>query len=377
MPERPDIDRLLATAGAVLSETWGGAVTLYLQDPIRSEWGRHTVLLCHVDGPSDAPAMVVVKAAVEPDGAVFNEWACLEWLGGIEEVADRLPALYGGDEEAQLIVLGDVGAGPTVHRVLQSQAQWALDALTDGQALTAAVHAATRGREAEFAAVRSRLPEGAAPPRLVTDAAELAAWSPLSDAVLEELVWVREKMDVPESFRALTFHDQCQVNRIVTTTGVRAVDLEMAGFRNAMIDGSFGAIGHLRCMARRLRDDDAIALPQRVRQAATRAYRSGVVAGYPEYEDDDRFDDDLTAAAAVWLGFILTRSGPMGDESVSFFKVTAAQRAVAALEAFIELADATNRLPGLAAWAGGLHERLLTEWPDLPPLPVAAAFREG
>jgi hypothetical protein len=162
MPDRPEIGRLMEAAGEVLTRVWGSDVTLYLQDPIRSEWGRHTLLLCHVDGPAVAPAMVVVKAAVEPDGAILNEWAVLEWLNGIEAVAPFVPAIYGGSEDSQLIVIEDLGGGPTLQRVLQTKPEWALDALRESRQLLGAVHVATRGRQSELREVRAALPEPAA-----------------------------------------------------------------------------------------------------------------------------------------------------------------------------------------------------------------------
>lgn len=381
MTSRPDVDRLMETAGDVLSRAWGSDVTLYLQDPIRSEWGRHTLLLCHVDGPTSAPAMVVVKAAVETNGAIFNEWATLEWLNGIEAVAPLVPALCAGDEASQLIVIEDLGGGPTLHRVLQTRPAWAIESLMEAQRLLGAIHVATRGRETELLEVRARLPGGTPPPALpvgVEDLrAELEAWGELSSEVGIDLETVAATLDVPASFRVLTFNDQCSVNRIITAAGVRAVDLEMAGFRHPMIDGAFASLGHLRCMARRLRDDDGMVIPPEVRPPVTDAYRAAVIDGFPEYEDDDRFSGDLTAAAAVWMVEILRRARPRvrGDKPEGFFGVTACQRVLATLAAFSELASSTGRLTALALWADEVSARLEVEWPSFPPLPLAAALR--
>jgi hypothetical protein len=208
---------------------------------------------------------------------------------------------------------------------------------------------------------------------------ELAAWGEVSSPVGVDLELVAATLDVPDSFRALTFNDQCSVNRIVTAAGLRVVDLEMAGFRHPMIDGAFGSIGHLRCMARRLRENDGIVIPPEVRPLVTDAYRMAVIAGFPEYEDDERFFDDLTAASAVWMVEILrrTRPGVGGDKPDGFFGVTACQRVLATLAAFGEVAGSTGRLSALAAWVDEVSARLEAEWPSFPPLPVAAALRPG
>ena len=185
-----------------------------------------------------------------------------------------------------------------------------------------------------------------------------------------ELETVAETLVVPQSFRVLTFHDQCSVNRIVTVAGLRAVDLEMASFRQPMLDGAFGSIGHLRCMARRLRDDDGMVIPQGVRPLITDAYRESILKGFPEYEDDDRFFADLAAAAAVWMVEILRRARPgvRGGKPEGFFGVTAAQRVLATMSASAELGASTGRLAALCLWAGEVSARLEAEWPPFSPL---------
>jgi hypothetical protein len=207
--------------------------------------------------------------------------------------------------------------------------------------------------------------------------AELEAWGKLSSPVAGELETVAETLVVPQSFRVLTFHDQCSVNRIVTVAGLRAVDLEMASFRHPMLDGAFGSIGHLRCMARRLRDDDGMVIPQGVRPLITDAYRESILKGFPEYEDDDRFFADLAAAAAVWMVEILRRARPgvRGGKPEGFFGVTAAQRVLATMSAFAELGASTGRLAALCLWAGEVSARLEAEWPPFSPLAPAAALR--
>ncbi|MEA2002261.1 MAG: hypothetical protein U9N84_10325 [Actinomycetota bacterium] len=377
--DRPQIDHLMMTATRVLNRAWDANVTLYLQDPIRTEWGRHTLLLCHVDGPADAPTTVVIKAAVEDDHAIFNEWAVLEWLNGID-VAPLVPTLFGGDTDAQLIVIEDLGAGPSLHRVLQTRSEWAVDALVEGQQLLAQIHSATRGRQAELRQVRSTLPNGPPPPVIEqspdTLRTEMEAWLPPPSSAVDEIELVSATLAVPNTFRSLTFNDACPVNRIVTANGVRAVDLEMAGFRHPMLDGAYAAIGHLRCVVRRRRENDTLAIPPAVRSIATDAYREAMIAGFPEYADIDRFHADLAAASAVWMVNILqrTRPGVAGDRPTRFFGVTACQRTLATLAAFSEIATTTSRLPALNAWAHDLGDQLESEWPELPPLAYVAGL---
>ncbi len=375
------IQRLLRVGARVLETGWGGNVTLYLQDPIRTQWGRHVVLLCNVDGPDDRPATVVVKAPRDGSDLLLNEWAALAWLGEIDAVAPLVPTLFGADRDEPMIVIEDVGGGPSLQRLLQTDRSPAVGALAESQRLTAAVNAATRGRHTALAAVRATLPTGADPPVIDITAegllTEMHEWTtPIATDVERDVESVAATLDVPDSFLALTFHDACPVNRFVTSSGLRAVDLEMAGFRHPLLDGAYGAIGHLRCSVKRMRRDDGIGIPSDVRRLATEAYRSALVAGYPEYADRERFDADLAAASAVWMVEILRRTRPMiqRDEAPTFFGRTPRQRVLATLEVFSTLEVVTTRHAALTAWSDQLRQKLTSEWRDLPPLPHAGAF---
>ncbi len=379
--DRPSIETVLERAGEVLSQRWNAEIGLYLQDPIRSDWGRHTVLLCHVDGPAPSPDMVVVKVAASSDGAIFNEWSVLEWLGSIPALANDVPQFHAGDQTAQLIVLEDLGGGPSLQRMMQVSRQQATDALVDSQQLTARAHSATRGRSDELDAIRRSLPDGPPPPVVEVDGetllTELDAWGvSVPPDVRDDVEAIASRLDVPDDFRCLTFNDACPVNRIVTAQGVRALDLEMAAFRHPMIDGAYAMIGHLRCTQKRLRKNDGLVIPPDVGLIATEAYRTAILDGYPEYQDRDRFDDDLAAAAAVWMVMILnrTRNRVTDVKAAKYFSVTSRQRTLAALDTFGQLASSMDQLPALASWAGDLSVQLRAKWPETPLLERCAAF---
>ena len=200
---------------------------------------------------------------------------------------------------------------------------------------------------------------------------ELSNWDPdLSDAVIDDIRTVAAAMSPPASLAALTFHDACPPNRVLTASGVRILDLEMAAFRHPMIDGAYGAIGHLRC-------NDGLTVPVEIRRGMTAAYRERVLTGYPEYVDDDRFSDDLAAASAVWLVELLRRfrrrTDP--DRPVGFFGTTGRQRVLAILDAFSDLSDETNRLTRLGTWSRQLRAGLDARWGPTPPLPVFPGLR--
>jgi hypothetical protein len=371
------VDELIQVASAALSRVWGSAVSLRLQDPIRTEWGRHTLLRCSVvEAPSAAPSSVVVKAAADPNGAIFNEWAALQFVNAIPSIAPLVPDLHAGDAESQLIVIEDLGAGPLMRRLLQAGPDLATPTLVDSQRLLGRFNAATRGQEAAFAEIRGMLPDGPPPPLFTADPASLAAaaaaWNEPADAAIAELHWAAAKLDVDESFTALTFHDACPPNRVVTRRGMRALDLEMAAFRHPMIDGAYSAIGYLRC-------NDCMAIPAETQALMIKAYRRALVPAYPEYETEERFVDDLAAAGAVWLIELLRRNRERAeaDRVAGFFGITARQRVLAALDAFIALASITRELAGFVVWADELCSKLRSEWGTVPPLPRLATKQPG
>lgn len=380
MEIHPDIQRLLDAASDALATAWSSEVNLYLQHPIRTEWGRHRLLLCNVDGPPGTPDIAVVKAAIERTGTIFNEWAALDYLDRTT-AAPLVPQLHAGHAKEQLIVIEDLGAGPSLHRLMQTRPSLAEEALIQSMELLADVHAATRAGQGDFDEIRAALPPGAGPPALELDAdavlGTLRAWSnDVPPQVADDVERAAEQLRVAESFTCLTFHDCCPVNRIMTNRGMRAVDLEMAAFRHPLVDGAYAALAHLRCSARRLRSDDGIVMPADVAARATEAYRLRVASGYPEYGDQGRFHRDLGAAAVIWMVEILRRMRPSfaGKDPAGFFKVTARQRVFEVLATIAALAAVGEHAPAVASWADGLGAELRATWPSTPPMLHAAAF---
>ncbi len=378
MIDEAERDRLVLAAQEALRRVWGGEVSVRLEDPIRTEWGRHALLRCVVrSGQVETPRTVVVKAAVDQDAAIFNEWAVLQFANTVSDVAPLVPDIYAGDMERELIVIEDIGAGPLMRRLLQAGPGLARPALIDSQRLLGRCNGALRGRAAELGALRALLPDGPPPPVFDLDEsariAEAAAWGiPPSDAMVAEVGWAIGTLDVDETFTTLTFHDSCPPNRIVTATGMRALDLEIAAFRHPMVDGAYSSIGYLRC-------NDGLSIPAELRSAMLDAYRREVITGYPEYTSDEKFNDDLAAAGAIWLLELLRRNHERAaaDRTAGFFGITARQRVLAAIDAFIALSAITRGMPALAVWADELRAMLTDRWGPVPPLPHFPGFRSS
>jgi hypothetical protein len=223
MPPAIDLDRLMSSAQRALAERWAMDVTLYLQRPIRSDWGRLTLLLCNVDAGAGKPTTAVVKAAVQSNAAIFNEWAALEWLNGLGTISPLIPAIYAGNVEDQLVVLEELGAGPSLHRMLQTRPTWAIDALVDSQHLLGSIHSATRGRAAELRARRAILPGGPPPPAVATSVeamrAELEEWGrSLSPKEVGELAAVAAALEIAEPLPSSTATPSTKMTAASATT---------------------------------------------------------------------------------------------------------------------------------------------------------------
>lgn len=286
---------------------------------------------------------------------------------------------HGGDVEVPLIVIGDAGAGPSLARLLQTPGA-AVDAVVQERTLTARVHAMTRGREEDLAAHRRTLPAGPSPslPMSEPDAvlAELGRWGvDLPADAVGEIRTAVARLTTEPGFRSLTFNDACPVNRIATSSGVVAIDLEHAAFGHPAIDAAWPAVGHLGCSTR-IRPDEAIVWPLDARLSAESAYRGAVVDGFPEWAGD-RFLDDLAGASVAWAATILSRhrDRTQPENRRSPARTVARSRIVMVLRAVRTVADRVDGLDATARWTRRVEERCGERWGPVGPLPEVAGLR--
>ena len=102
----------MAVAERILSERFGGPVRL------RGGWTAPGGLFSSVrrghvvSAPEETPASVIVKTA-RPNFLedLFCDWAATQFLSGLAGETPPAPRFYGGDREAGVIVLEDLGDG--------------------------------------------------------------------------------------------------------------------------------------------------------------------------------------------------------------------------------------------------------------------------
>src|SRR5262245_15097199 len=166
-----DIQETRSIAERVLSETFGGVVRL--EDGIALKERAHVARWAVREGPSSAPASVIVKRAriwegqsYDPDSTdlrapsthLFSDWAGLQFLSQIAGDASIAPQFYGGDRTAGLFVLEDLGMGISPDQVLLGSDPLAAEAvLIELASALGGMHAATIGRRAEFDRLRYAL----------------------------------------------------------------------------------------------------------------------------------------------------------------------------------------------------------------------------
>lgn len=355
------------------SEAFGRPVGVRAVDEIVVDPNcRHAVHRLEVagGGPGDPRTVVVKRSNRGGGGHITREWAALSLLTATPAAGGMAPRLYGGDAAQELLVvedLGDLRDRRLRDVLLADDADAARAALVGTAAAFGALNAATAGREDEY---RQRL--SALPPAAPLDfhqsgriAAALAAFPDTVERLAagatagwhEELAAVSGELDAPGPFLTLVHGDPCPSNVALAGPAPRPYDLEVSGFRHALLDGAVGRLRHLNCF-------DAYRIPPGVSAAMDAAYRRALSRGCPAACDDDRFARGMVAACAAWtavllesLPGVLDRDRPRGPASYR-------QRIIAALQAFIDAAAAYERFPALASVCGVMVDRLRERWPE-------------
>lgn len=202
--------------------------------------------------PFSLSRTLVVKrrTAPAPDGTVgpfAREAASCQLFTALHTDERPGPALIASDPEQQLLVLEDLGRSGTVESVLLSgdRAQ-AHRALLDWARALGRLHAATAGREADFAALLRRQGSDAVGDPLLTQAGE--ALDGLPGLLHDELGVVaapdlgddirRAQLLDGQRFRAFSPADVGPDNAVVVDRTVRFIDFEGGAFRTALLDAA-------------------------------------------------------------------------------------------------------------------------------------------
>ena len=133
IPYESYLTETIAIAERILSASFGSGVRLQAAPQLDGSDRSHVFRMRLVEGSAHAPPSVIVKRATvgndesydpnagaftAPAWRLFNDWAGLAFLDQIAGSDPIAPRLYGGDRNAGLIVLEDLGTGEALDQVL-------------------------------------------------------------------------------------------------------------------------------------------------------------------------------------------------------------------------------------------------------------------
>lgn len=385
-------DALGPVVETILGKRFGGAVRLdpgaALDPGSRSQVYRFTVR----DGPADLPATVIAKQAggtvgepYDPDHptgpawGLFNEWAGLQFLDALG--GDHPPAarFYGGDRDAGVVVLEDMGEGAHLHTFLLDNDPAAAEAALIGLATTLGhMHALGAGNVAAYRRLRDAL--GPANPEATLEGYD---WlTPAFDGMVaafgitpapgtdSDLLALGAALRDPGPFLTYIHGDPCLDNCLLTPAGVRLFDFEVGGAGQALIDGVYGRMRFPSCWC-------VGQLPPAIPLRMEAAYRAELVRGCPAAADDTLLAHAVAEACAFWILRMgqwkqLTRAL---ESDYEWGIATGRQRFLLRLPMVARTLGEIGHLDALGASFARMANAALRRWPDLAPMLYYPAFQ--
>jgi hypothetical protein len=392
--ERLDESHQLAVAENILTKAFGSPVRLGAGQSPAGGSGRATLLRCPVmDGPTDAPTSVIVKmakvvpqeaydpdAASQPAVSLHNEWACLQFLRQLAPKVSIAPYFYGGDRAHGLIVMEDLGDGPSlVPALLSADREGAEAALVAYFRALGHLGAVTCGHGTLFQQTRMQL--GAADPLSQLTLPDL--WATLQQQLLSvceavavkpayaiesDLLQVARFHVTPGPFAALSQIDTCPDNGSYDGQRFRFFDFEYGGFYNALHDGARARSNFPSCWC-------VNRLPRQVIQRVEDVYREEIARGCPLATDDTLFHQEIVKACAFSTLYSLQFYNNLWTEDDTWGIATIRQRVITRFELLSEASAQFDYLSVLGETAQRVAERLQALWLEIEPMPLYPAFR--
>jgi hypothetical protein len=316
------VSEVVAAAEKLLTRRTGAPVTLV--DPVDlGGSGRSIVLRVRVaENPFSLPRTLVIKQvreesgvsgarAVDPDdlagdsgSAFLREAVSYQFATALATDSRPGAELLASDLDARLLVLSDLGDATPISALLEhSDADTVTNTLMAMAQALGRMHAATVGREEDFTALLRRAEvahcddtvaeqvERAVPavPRLLAEILGVDVSPELTDQVARAA-----KLFESGRFRAFSPSDLCPDNIIVNDEGVRFLDYEWGGFRDAMLDIAYALVSFPGCLC-------SIDLSEDRTQAMIEAWRAEVVGMWPALADDNVLAARMVEAQLIWV----------------------------------------------------------------------------
>lgn len=336
---------------------------------------RSSVERVRLNGGADGPCTAVVKRFHHAGEGWVRETAALDTLP--PEVA---PQVLAADRDARVVVLTDLGDGPTLADALLDDDRDAAHSALDGWAeALARLHTVARPLRDRFAAALAaragaeRVPQSRVTGELTDAARELpercaVLGVPVPTGAPDELRGLAHRLGGAGA-SSLSPVDTCPDDALLLDGRWRLVDFEGAQWRHVTWDLAYLRVPWPTCWC-------SWRLPADAADRAVDAYRRAAAPALPEV-GDDAFERDLEAATVGWA---LTSVAWFVDDALTadtphYPDRDAPSRRAAVLHR-LSLAARSPELPALAELAGLLHAELQGRWGDVE-LALAPAFRAG
>lgn len=310
----PDpVDEVVEAAEELLKRRTGAAVRLVDATNLGGG-GESVVLRVRVaENPFSLPRTLVLKQVLggvrrpadgRIDEAFRREAVSYQFCNALSASHRPGPELVAYDLDARLLVLSDLGDAPAMGELLarRDSAEVTHSLMALAQAL-GRMHSNTYGREEDYAALLHRTPGVDEAHPLTEQAAQAVAELP---SMLRDLLAIEVPEEVRATaasgrelfgggrFRAFSTADLCPDNILVNEGGVKFLDYEWGGFRDATLDISYALTAFPTCLC-------ALELSRDQAEEMVEAWRAEVVAVFPQLRDDSVLYSRLLAAMLVWL----------------------------------------------------------------------------
>ena len=218
-------------------------------DPVLLKAGpRARVVRLRVETRGGDVTSLIAKHVLGDEARGFSDWASLEFLTGIEAASGLAPRFVAGDRHERLLLMQDLGPGRTLADVLEAGDPTEIVAILRrlGTRMARLV-LASRGREADYLALRRALPAAEETGRLVEarrwrrglghvsrwlDVLELRPPAGFTDSAERVAAGFAE----PRDRLAFSHGDPAPTNNHVSGEGVCLVDFEYGAYRHALYD---------------------------------------------------------------------------------------------------------------------------------------------
>lgn len=381
----------VAIAEKLVSDSFGRDIQLTPVEIAGPGSGRAHILRMRtsVDDPSIPKSFIIklvnedyprVSGKAELFRTFFNEWATYEFFHQLRLPEPIIPRFYGGDAEAGVIVLEDLGKVENAYdAVFGADATYAEEMLIGWMETIGRMHALTVGRQEMFHQIRSAL--GSPPPRmsetrqkqLIVEnfrrTCELVGVK-LQRGCVEEIEGVARIVANPRAFAALSKVDNTPGDCVKAGSKLKILDFEFGQFQHALLDATV-----LRMIYPTAWRGEYLTPANVIVQAET-AYRQELMKGCPQAEDDGLFTQAFVGAAAYWC---LDSDGQFSPEFVSGLLEDdtgwrGRQRVVQRLRVLAETSEEFSQLPAMGATARNLERKLCDLWPEVKMMTYYPAF---